>query len=195
MPNCMNPLNVSKALNHELHKAGINTKLRIAAFLAQCGHESSDFNRMEENLNYSAKRLRQVFPKHFPNDQLAEKYAGKPDLIANKVYANRMGNGDEESGDGYRYKGRGIIMLTGKEMYNRFSNYINMEKKILQSPELLCTPEYAVKSSTWFWSVYKDLNKFADKSDMITITKYINGGDHGIEDRVKRYKKALSVLG
>jgi putative chitinase len=195
MPQCLNSEQVAKLLNSELTKSDINTKLRVAAFIAQCGHESLDFNRLEENLNYKADRLRVVFPKYFPTDNIAQQYAMKPDKIANKVYANRMGNGNEESFDGYRYRGRGIIMLTGKEMYQRLDDYLKLNGKLIKNPDLLSTADYAIKSAIWFWSVYKDLNLLADKSDMVTITKRVNGGDHGLSDRISRYKKALAALG
>lgn len=195
MPQCLNSDQVAKLLNLELPKGEINTKLRVAAFIAQCGHESLDFNRLEENLNYKADRLRVVFPKYFPTDSIAQQYAMKPDKIANKVYANRMGNGNEESFDGYRYRGRGIIMLTGKEMYQRLDDYLKLNGKLVKNPDLLITADYAIKSAVWFWSVYKDLNLLADKSDMVTITKRVNGGDHGLSDRISRYKKALAALG
>jgi putative chitinase len=195
MPKLQQPELLAKILNTELPKAGIDSKLRLAAFIAQCGHESSDFNILEENLNYSAKRLREVFPKYFPTDEIASRYDRKAVAIANRVYANRMGNGNESSGDGYKYRGRGVIMLTGKDMYDKFSFSLEGNKKFVLNPDLLLTPVYAVQSAIWFWSDYKNLNLLADKSDMVSMTKAINGGQIGLDDRIKRYKMALSAIG
>lgn len=172
----------------------INTPERIAAFLAQCYHESMGFTVLEENLNYRAETLRRVFPKYFPNNTIAREYASKPnkqEAIANRVYANRMGNGNEKSGDGYRYRGRGVIQLTGKDNYSRFADSIDMS--LDEAVEYLQTYEGAAHSACWFWDV-NGLNKYADKGDFVTLTKRINGGVNGLEDRTKHYKHALKIM-
>jgi putative chitinase len=169
----------------------INTTQRIAAFLAQCAHESNGFTALQENLNYRAVTLRKVFPKYF-TDSSAEEFAGKPELIANRVYSNRMGNGPEESGDGFRYCGRGLIQLTGKNNYQNFAD--SLEMKVEDVPEYLGTFEGAIQSACWFWES-NNLNEFADSGDFITMTKRINGGTIGLEDRIEHYKHALNVLG
>lgn len=181
-----------QALATILPDYGIDTPQRVASFLAQCAHESGGFRALKENLNYRAVTLRKVFPKYFPTDALAEQYAGKPEMIANKVYANRMGNGDEASGDGFRYCGRGLIQLTGHDNYARFAESI--ETPVEELPEYLATFEGAVQSACWFWET-NNLNQFADSGDILTMTKRINGGTIGLEDRIKHYNHALHVFG
>jgi putative chitinase len=184
-----------EALNKILPDYDINTPQREAAFLAQCAHESGNFTALQENLNYRAVTLRKVFPKYFPTDAIAEQYASQPnkaELIANRVYANRMGNGDEASGDGYRYCGRGLIQLTGKSNYQAFADSIEMN--IEDVPAFLETFEGAVQSACWFWES-NNLNQYADKDDILTMTKRINGGTIGLEDRIKHYEHAKLVLG
>ena len=180
------------ALEQALPDYDINTPQRVAAFIAQCAHESGGFRALKENLNYRAVTLRKVFPKYFPNDDIANQYAQKPELIANRVYGNRMGNGDEASGDGFRYCGRGLIQLTGKQNYQNFADSI--ETPVEDVPEFLATFEGAVQSACWFWEA-NNLNQWADKSDIVTLTKRINGGTIGLEDRKKHYEHALHVLG
>jgi putative chitinase len=183
------------ALNEILPEYEINTPQRVAAFVAQCAHESGGFRALKENLNYRAVTLRKIFPKYFPTDAIANEYANRPDkqeAIANRVYANRMGNGDEESGDGYRYCGRGLIQLTGKENYSWFA--ASLEMPVEDVPEYLSTFEGAVQSACWFWES-NNLNQWADKGDILTLTKRINGGTIGLEDRIKHYNHALHVLG
>ena len=173
----------------------INTPQRIAAFMAQCGHESANFTALKENLNYRAATLRKLFPKYFPTDELANEYANKPnkqEAIANRIYANRMGNGDEASGDGYRYCGRGLIQLTGKENYSWFA--ASIEISVEEASEYLQTFEGAAQSACWFWETNK-LNQWADQKDILTLTKRINGGTIGLEDRKKHYAHALHILG
>jgi putative chitinase len=170
----------------------INTPPRVAAFIAQCAHESGGFRALKENLNYRAVTLRKVFPKYFPTDELANAYAQKPEMIANRVYGNRMGNGDETSGDGFRYCGRGLIQLTGKNNYQNFADSI--ETPVEEIPEYLATFEGAVQSACWFWEA-NNLNQWADAGDILTLTKRINGGTIGLEDRIKHYNHALHVLG
>ena len=180
------------ALEQALPDYDINTPPRVAAFIAQCAHESGGFRALKENLNYRAVTLRKVFPKYFPNDEIAAQYAGKPEMIANRVYGGRMGNGDEASGDGFRYCGRGLIQLTGKNNYQNFADSI--ETPVEDVPEYLATFEGAVQSACWFWEA-NNLNQWADAGDILTLTKRINGGTIGLEDRKKHYEHALHVLG
>jgi putative chitinase len=180
-----------EALSQLLPDYEIDTPQRVAAFIAQCAHESGGFRMLKENLNYRAVTLRKIFPKYFPTDELAAQYAGKPELIANKVYGSRMGNGDEASGDGFRYCGRGLIQLTGKNNYTAFAESI--ETPVEEIPEFLGTFEGAVQSACWFWES-NNLNQWADKGDILTLTKRINGGTIGLDDRIKHYEHALHVL-
>ena len=170
----------------------INTPQRVAAFIAQCAHESGGFKFLKENLNYKAASLRRVFPKYFPDDAIAAQYAGKQEMIANRVYANRMGNGPEESGDGWRFCGRGLIQLTGKNNYTFFAGSLDIPLE--ECAEYLGTFEGAVQSACFFWEQNK-LNQWADAGDILTLTKRINGGTIGLEDRIKHYNHALHVLG
>ena len=180
------------ALEQALPDYDINTAQRVAAFIAQCAHESGGFRALKENLNYRAVTLRKVFPKYFPDDATAAAYAQQPEKIANRVYGGRMGNGDEASGDGFRYCGRGLIQLTGKQNYQNFADSI--ETPVEDIPEFLATFEGAVQSACWFWEA-NNLNQWADKNDILTLTKRINGGTIGLEDRIKHYNHALHVLG
>lgn len=180
-----------EALEQLLPEYEINTPQRIAAFVAQCAHESGGFTTLKENLNYRAVTLRKVFPKYF-TEAAAESFAGKQEAIANRVYANRMGNGPEESGDGFRYCGRGLIQLTGKDNYQNFADSVEMA--VEDVPEYLGTFEGAVQSACWFWE-NNNLNQWADAGDIVTLTKRINGGTIGLEDRIKHYEHALHVLG
>lgn len=170
----------------------ITSPQRVAAFLAQCAHESGGFRAIKENLNYRAETLRKVFPKYFTTDALAQQYAHKQEAIANKVYANRMGNGSEESGDGFRYCGRGLIQLTGKQNYQNFADSI--ETPVEDVPAFLATFEGSVQSACWFWEA-NNLNQYADSGDILTMTKRINGGTIGLEDRKKHYAHALHIFG
>jgi len=180
------------ALSEILPEYEINTPQRVAAFLAQCAHESGGFRALKENLNYKAASLRRVFPKYFPDDAIANAYANKGEMIANRVYANRMGNGDEQSGDGFRYCGRGLIQLTGKNNYTLFAGSLDMA--VEDVPEYLGTFEGAVQSACYFWES-TNLNQYADSGDILTMTKRINGGTIGLEDRVKHYNHALHIFG
>lgn len=173
----------------------INTPQRIAAFVAQCAHESGNFRVLKENLNYKAVTLRKIFPKYFPTDAIAAQYAALPnkqEAIANKVYGGRMGNGPEETGDGFRYCGRGLIQLTGKNNYEAFA--MSIETPVEEIPEYLATFEGAAQSACWFWET-NNLNKWADTGDIRELTRRINGGYIGLEDRIKHYNHALHVLG
>lgn len=170
----------------------INTPKRVAAFLAQCHHESGGFVWLTENLNYSAAGLRKTFAKYFEDDATAQRYARKPDAIANRVYANRMGNGDEASGEGSLYKGRGIIQLTGKNNYFWFAASLEITPQ--EAAEYMQTFEGAAQSACWFWET-NSLNKFADASDLRGMTRVINGGFKGMEDRELQYARASKLLG
>lgn len=172
-------------------KYEINTTNRIAGFLAQCGHESADFTVLTENLNYGAKGLRSVFPKYFPTDALASSYERQPQKIANRVYANRMGNGPEESGDGYNYRGRGAIQLSGKNNYSEFAKYLG---KTLDETVSYCeTLDGAIESACWFWKK-NNINSFCDSDDILGMTKKINGGTIGLDERKSHYIKAKDTL-
>ena len=179
------------ALSQLLPDYDINTPQRIAAFVAQCSHESGGFVALKENLNYRAVTLRKIFPKYFPTDELANAFAGKPEMIANRVYASRMGNGDEASGDGFRYCGRGLIQLTGKSNYQAFAD--SLEMNVEDVPDYLSTFEGAAQSACWFWES-NNLNRFADSGDIKSLTKAINGGYIGLEDRIQHYDHALHIL-
>jgi putative chitinase len=179
------------ALNKLLPDYEINTPQRIAAFLAQCAHESANFTALQENLNYKAASLSRVWPSRFPPG-IAEQYAHNPEKIANRAYCDRMGNGNEASGDGWRYCGRGLIQLTGKDNYTAFADSIGVTPE--EVSEYLGTFEGAAQSACWFWES-NNLNRFADVGDIKGLTKAINGGYIGLEDREKHYGHALHVLG
>ncbi|WP_372757454.1 glycoside hydrolase family 19 protein [Mariniflexile sp.] len=159
---------------------GIDTPLRKAHFLSQVSHESGGLKYSVENLNYSAQALRSVFGKYFKTKEIAEQYARKPEKIANRVYANRMGNGDEQSGDGWKFRGRGLIQLTGKDNYRSFANDHGID--CVNNPDLLLDPEIALKSACWFWKK-RNINAYADADDIHMVTKRINGGTNGLQDR------------
>jgi putative chitinase len=175
-------------------KFNINTPLRLAHFLAQCGHESGGFKVTQENLNYSAKGLMGIFKKYFPTQQLAEAYQRQPQKIANKVYASRMDNGSEASGDGFKFRGRGYIQLTGRANYTAFGKAINED--IANNPDVV-SGKYALLSAAWFWSK-NGLNTLADggASDQVvtSITKRVNGGTIGLPDRIKHFKEYYHLL-
>lgn len=181
------------ALNKVLPEYKINTKLRLAHFLAQILHESGNLKYKSENLNYSAKALRSVFGKYFKTDEIANQYARRPEKIANRIYANRMGNGDEASGDGWAFRGRGLIQLTGKNNYKLCGDSIKLD--LIKDPDLLInTAEASVKAACWFWNK-NNLNELADKDDVKIITKRINGGFNGLDDRKNILKRAKEILG
>jgi len=179
-------------LNMTMLKYDINTPVRQAMFLSQIAHESGNFCHVSENLNYSVNGLRSVFGKYFPNDNLAAEYARKPEKIANRVYANRMGNAEESSGDGWKYRGRGLIQLTGKNNYTTFS--LSADNNALLEPEMVSEPELAVQSAGWFWST-NNLNRLADTGDVRVVTKRINGGYNGLTDRSAKFGKLMIILG
>ena len=173
----------------------VNTLLRLSHFLAQCGHESANFRAVKENLNYSAEGLNKTFKKYFPTLDSAKDYARQPERIASKVYANRMGNGNEASKDGFKYLGRGFIQLTGKANYLEFDK--SVPEDILANPELVAT-KYPLASAAWFWDK-NGLNAIADKgaTDAVvkSITKRVNGGTIGLEDRIQHFNEFYSLLG
>ena len=168
----------------------VNTLQRLSMFLAQVGHESGGLTKLHENLNYKADRLAQIFPKYFRDVDTSE-FAHNPEKIANRVYANRMGNGSEDSGDGYRFRGRGAVQLTGK------SNYLacgkDLQVDLEANPDWLETPEGAILSAAWFWDQH-DLNDLSDDGDVLTVTKKINGGTIGLEERKALYEEALKIF-
>ncbi|MEW8510373.1 MAG: glycoside hydrolase family 19 protein [Candidatus Thiodiazotropha sp.] len=175
-----------------LPKYGIaNSKVRLAHFFSQVLHESGCMRYDMENLNYSAKALRAVFGKYFKTKRQAEGYARQPEKIANKVYANRMGNGAESRGDGWRYRGRGLIQLTGKNNYRAFAKWIG-DDRIIDDPDLVAS-EYAVHSAVFYWDK-NNLNRIADKDDVVRMTKRINGGTNGLAHRTELLTKAKGLL-
>lgn len=179
-------------VNKMLSIYNINTRDRLASFFAQCSHESGGFKYKEENLNYSADALNKVFPKYFKNAGVdANAYAKQPEKIANRVYADRMGNGNEASGDGYKFRGRGYIQLTGKNNYTNFAN--DIRKSIDETITYLTTEIGALESALWFWDKNK-LNSYADKDDITGMTKVINGGTNGLSDRKELYDKFKVVF-
>ena len=183
------------ALEQLLPEYEIDTPQRIAAFVAQCAHESGGFMVLKENLNYRPVTLRKIFPKYFTDDAIANHYCSLPnkqEAIANRVYANRMGNGDEASGDGYRYCGRGLIQLTGKNNYRAFADSLEITPE--EVSEYLATFEGAAQSACFFWE-QNNLNRFADANDTKGLTRAINGGYIGLEDRIKHTEHALHILG
>lgn len=164
---------------------------RLAAFLAQIAHESGGFNFVQENLNYGAKGLMGTFKKYFPTEELAKQYERKPEKIANRVYSSRMGNGDEASGDGWKFRGRGLIQLTGKSNYSRLAKDLGVD--LDECVKFLETTEGAVTSAGWFWD-NNNLNAICDKGDFVLLTKRINGGTIGLADRKHHYEIALEAL-
>jgi putative chitinase len=171
---------------------GIDTPVELAHFLSQCGHESAGFKVVNENLNYSAKGLLGIFKKYFPSQALAESYQRKPEKIANRVYASRMGNGDEASGEGFKFRGRGFIQLTGKQNYTAFGKSIGVD--IAANPDLVAT-KYPLLSAAWFFSK-NCLAKCKDASDasVLAVTKCVNGGTIGLADRQKHFKEYYHLL-
>jgi len=177
-------------LNQVFVKYAIDTPERQAAFIGQCAVESRNFTKLEENLNYSPERLMEMWPSRFPDMATALKYAHQPQLLANKVYAGRLGNTQEN--DGFTYRGRGVIQLTGRDLYDNCGKALGID--LINQPQLLVEPNIAAMSAGWFWNK-KGLNDLADAGDYETMTKRINGGLTGLDDRKAKIAKALSVLG
>ena len=180
------------ALNQTFQRFNINTINQQAMFIGQCSHECGNFKLLKENLNYKAATLMKLWPKRFPSLEKANEYAGNPRKIANSVYASRMGNRDEASGDGFRFCGRGIIQLTGHSSYFHAGKALGVD--FVADPDLVSTPQYAALTGGWFWSTH-NLNAPADALDYQKVTRIINGGTIGLDDRIKHVQHALAVLG
>ena len=178
-------------LNETFARFDIMNPLRKASFIGQAGHESGNFTKLSEGLSYSAERLMVIWPKRFPNMEIAQKYARNPKALANNVYANRMGNRDEASGDGFRFSGAGLFQLTGHANFYHAGKALGED--FVMNPDLVATPMYAALTAGWFWDTHK-LNQYADSQDYKTMTKKINGGFIGLADREKHIAHALSVL-
>ena len=178
-------------LNETFERFGIVTRNQQAVFIGQCGHECGNFRILEENLNYKAATLMKLWPKRFPSLEVANAYAGNPKKIANQVYSSRMGNRDENSGDGYRFRGRGCIQLTGHSNYFHAGKALGVD--FVKDPDLIATPKFAALTAGWFWSTH-NLNTPADALDHARVTKIINGGQIGLEHRIRETQQALMVL-
>jgi putative chitinase len=179
------------ALNETFQRFNIQYPVQQAAFIGQCGHECGNFKILEENLNYRAATLVKLWPKRFPTLEVANEYAGNAKKIANKVYGGRMGNRDEASGDGYRFRGRGCIQLTGHTNYHHAGEALDMD--FVMAPDLVATPKYAALTAGWFWSTH-DCNRLSAGRDWNNLTKKINGGTIGLQERIHHTDMALSVL-
>ena len=179
------------ALNETFSRFNINTKNQQAMFIGQCSHECGNFRLLEENLNYRAETLMKLWPKRFPSLEFAKQYEKNPRKIANSVYANRMGNRDEASGDGYRFRGRGALQCTGHSTYFHAGKALGVD--FVMQPDLVATPKYAALTAGWFWDTHK-LNPPSDALDYTKVTKIINGGTIGLDDRIKHVQHALAVL-
>jgi len=188
------PIPVFTEVDTLVEKFNVNTALRLSHFLAQCAHESGNFKFLTENLNYSADGLLKIFPKYFKDKATADAYARKPEKIASRVYANRMGNGDEASGDGWKYRGRGYIQLTGKSNYAEFTKFIGED--CIANPDLVAT-KYPLTSAAFFFEKNKlwDICDKGDTPDIVSlVTKRVNGGTHGLEDRLSKFNTFNSIL-
>jgi putative chitinase len=179
------------ALNETFDRFGIDSIKKQAAFIGQCGHECGNFKVLEENLNYRAETLCKLWPKRFPSLEFAKQYERQPKKIANSVYSNRMGNRDEASGDGFRFRGRGCIQLTGHSSYFHAGKALGVD--FVMEPDLVASPKYAALTAGWFWSTH-GCNELAQAADWVKLTKKINGGTIGLDDRIKHTNEALAVL-
>jgi putative chitinase len=180
------------ALNETFSRFNITTKNQMAMFIGQCSHECGNFRLLEENLNYKAATLMKLWPRRFPTLEKANEYSGNPKKIANSVYCSRMGNRDENSGDGFRFRGRGIIQITGHSSYFHAGKALGVD--FVMEPDLVATPKFAALTGGWFWSTH-NCNAPADALDYVKVTKIINGGTIGLDDRIKHVQQALAVLG
>jgi putative chitinase len=180
-------------LYEQLPKFGIVTPARVAGFISQCQHESADFTVLTENLNYGAKGLMSIFKKYYQDEALAKAHERKPQLIANRVYSGRMGNGPESSGDGWKYRGRGLVQLTGRSNYTQCSRDLFGDDCLVDDPDLLLNPEWAILSACWFWHKNK-LNDICDRGDVVLLSKRINGGTIGLADRIHHWNKCLELF-
>jgi putative chitinase len=178
-------------LNETFAKFDISTPIRQASFIGQAAHESGNFKKLQEGLSYSAERLMKIWPKRFPTLEMAQKYARNEKALANNVYANRMGNRDEASGDGFRFSGKGLFQLTGHSNFYHAGQALGVD--LVMQPELVLTPKYAALTAGFFWSTHK-LNQYADSRDFLMMTKKINGGIIGLDDRIKHINHALDIL-
>lgn len=188
------PASVVDEMPLVIEKFGINSPLRLSHFLSQCAHESGNFKFVRENLNYSAAGLRKIFPKYFPTLEAANKYARQPEKIANKVYGSRMGNGDEASGDGFKFRGRGYIQLTGKDNYAAFDKFVDDD--IMANPDLVAT-KYPLTSAAFFFhknNLWDVCDKGHTHDIVVAVTKRVNGGTHGLEDRKDKFNVFHSTL-
>jgi putative chitinase len=180
-------------LYEQLPKFGIVTPARVAGFISQCQHESADFTILTENLNYGAKGLMSIFKKYYQDEALAKAHERKPQLIANRVYSGRMGNGPESSGDGWKFRGRGLVQLTGRSNYTQCSRDLFGDDCLVDDPDLLLNPEWAILSACWFWHKNK-LNDICDRGDVVLLSKRINGGTIGLADRIHHWNKCLELF-
>jgi putative chitinase len=180
-------------LYEQLPKFGIVTPARVAGFISQCQHESADFTILTENLNYGAKGLMTIFKKYYQDEALAKAHERKPQLIANRVYSGRMGNGAEASGDGWKFRGRGLVQLTGRSNYTQCSRDLFGDDCLVDDPDLLLNPEWAILSACWFWHKNK-LNDICDRGDVVLLSKRINGGTIGLADRIHHWNKCLELF-
>lgn len=181
----------AEPLSETCERFAIDSPFRIAGFISNIAHESGGLKFVKENLNYSAASLMRVWPSRFPNVEIAQRYAMQPEKIANRAYADRMGNGDEASGDGAKFLGRGLIQLTGKNNYVAYS--MACDNEALQFPQIVELPKYAAESAGWFWDVNR-LNSLADKQDIQGMCKRINGGLNGLDDRQMKYSKIMDYF-
>jgi putative chitinase len=181
----------AESLNETCERFAIDSPFRIAGFLSNTAHESAGFKFVKENLNYSAASLMRVWPTRFPTVEVAQRYAMNPEKIANRAYSDRMGNGDEASGDGWKFIGRGLIQLTGKNNYVAYS--LACDNEALQYPQIVELPKYAAESAGWFWDVNR-LNTLADAQDVKGMCRRINGGFNGLEDRQAKYNKLMDYF-
>ena len=191
LPRCRDPEFWAFELAATLPEHGIDTKEQIASFLSQVGHESADLNILQENLNYSQQALRRVFGKYFPDDKIAYRYARQPKWIASRVYANRMGNGGEQSMDGWKYRGRGLIQITGKNNYTRCSRDMFGDDRLVENPDLVLEKPIALMTAYWYWQMMK-LEQYG--GDVKKVTKLVNGGYHGLSSRQEIFDRAMNVL-
>jgi len=182
---------LAEVLSEQFDKYEITTANRAAGFLAQCGHESNGFTVLKENLNYKAEALNKIFHKYFPTVESANDYAHNPEKIANRIYANRMGNGDEASGDGYKFRGRGAIQLTGRDNYTKFGATIGLDPEACVAD--METLDGGIESAMWFWKT-NGLNAICDADDIVRMTKKVNGGIIGLAERTQIYNKAKAIL-
>ncbi len=180
---------LADVFNETFDRWGIKTARQQAAFIGQCGHECGNFTKLEEGLSYAADRLMKIWPKRFPTMEVAQKYARNPKALANYVYANRMGNRDEASGDGWRFRGSGWLQLTGHDNFYHASKACGVD--FVMNPDLVRTPKYAAMTAGWFWATH-NCNELAERGDNLALTKKINGGTIGLDDRIHHTNLALA---